>query len=92
MLAEADALRSLKLDRRAALWQVRGLSDMGELPLFAHQPVAITDVPLPVMTEGRARHRRLPDGGPVAEVASDALSAGAVHRRRCVELRAGSGA
>jgi error-prone DNA polymerase len=52
LLAEADALRSLKLDRRAALWQVRGLSDMAELPLFAHQPVAIHHVPLPVMTTG----------------------------------------
>jgi error-prone DNA polymerase len=51
-LAEADALRSLKLDRRAALWQVRGLSDMTDLPLFAHQPVAIHHVPLPVMTKG----------------------------------------
>jgi len=52
LIAEADALRSLKLDRRAALWQVRGLSDMAELPLFAHQPVAIHHVPLPVMTTG----------------------------------------
>jgi error-prone DNA polymerase len=52
LLAEADALRSQKLDRRAALWQVRGLSDVTELPLFAHQPVAIHPVPLPVMTTG----------------------------------------
>ena len=52
MLAEADALRSMKLDRRTALWQVRGLSDIGELPLFADKGVAITDVPLPVMTKG----------------------------------------
>jgi error-prone DNA polymerase len=52
LLAEADALRSMKLDRRAALWQVRGLSDITELPLFAHQPIAIQHVPLPVMTTG----------------------------------------
>jgi error-prone DNA polymerase len=52
LLAEADALRSVKLDRRAALWQVRGLSDLTDLPLFAHQPVAIHHVPLPVMTKG----------------------------------------
>jgi error-prone DNA polymerase len=51
-LAEADALRSLKLDRRAALWQVRGLSDMTDLPLFAHHPIAIHHVPLPIMTKG----------------------------------------
>ena len=31
---------------------MRGLSDMAELPLFAHQPVAIHHVPLPVMTKG----------------------------------------
>ncbi len=41
LLAEADALRSLGLDRRAALWQVRGLSDIAELPLFADQPAAV---------------------------------------------------
>ncbi len=52
LLAEADALRSLKLDRRTALWQVRGLSDTTDLPLFAHQPIAIHHVPLPVMTKG----------------------------------------
>jgi error-prone DNA polymerase len=34
-LAEADALRSLGLDRRAALWRVRGLRDDAALPLFA---------------------------------------------------------
>ena len=52
LLAEADAMRSLKLDRRAALWQVRGLPDMADLPLFADQPVAIHQVSLPVMTKG----------------------------------------
>jgi error-prone DNA polymerase len=52
LLAEADALRSLRLDRRAALWQVRGLPDVAELPLFAHKPIAIHHVPLPVMTTG----------------------------------------
>ena len=52
LLAEADALRSQKLDRRAALWQVRGLSDITDLPLFAHQPVAIRHVPLPTMATG----------------------------------------
>jgi error-prone DNA polymerase len=51
-LAEADALRGMKLDRRAALWQVRGLSDITDLPLFAHQPVVTHHVSLPVMTNG----------------------------------------
>ncbi len=52
LLADADAMRSLKLDRRAALWQVRGLSNMAELPLFAHQPIMIHHASLPVMTKG----------------------------------------
>ena len=33
-LAEADAFQALGLDRRAALWAVRGLADT-VLPLFA---------------------------------------------------------
>jgi error-prone DNA polymerase len=33
-LAEADALRSLKMDRREALWAARRLVDDGDLPLF----------------------------------------------------------
>ncbi|UTW58831.1 error-prone DNA polymerase [Kordiimonas sp. SCSIO 12603] len=35
-LAEADAFRSCGLDRRQALWQVRGLIDSPDLPLFSH--------------------------------------------------------
>jgi len=38
-LADADAFRSLGLDRRQALWAVRGLDRVGDqddLPLFAH--------------------------------------------------------
>jgi len=34
ILAEADAFRSIGLDRRQALWQVRGLHDAPDLPLF----------------------------------------------------------
>jgi len=34
-LADGDAFRSMGLDRRAALWQVRGLSKSQRLPLFA---------------------------------------------------------
>ena len=52
LLADADAMRSLKLDRRAALWQVRGLPNMAELPLFAHQPMLVHHASLPVMTKG----------------------------------------
>lgn len=35
-LAEADCFRSCTLDRRTALWQVRGLVDAPDLPLFQH--------------------------------------------------------
>ncbi|HST76176.1 MAG TPA: OB-fold nucleic acid binding domain-containing protein, partial [Acetobacteraceae bacterium] len=51
-LADADAMRGLGLDRRAALWQVRGLRDEADLPLFAGQPIAVREVPLPVMGKG----------------------------------------
>jgi error-prone DNA polymerase len=49
-LADADAMRCLGLDRREALWQVRGLS--AALPLFAHQPIAVKPASLPLMTPG----------------------------------------
>src|SRR4051812_40341326 len=59
-LAEADAFRGLGLDRRQALWAVRGLADES-LPLFAAadrgsppEPEASEPpVALPPMTEGR---------------------------------------
>ncbi|MCX5513633.1 error-prone DNA polymerase [Kaistia algarum] len=52
-LADADALRSMDLDRREGLWQVRRLPDSRLLPLFAAadaaELAAETDVPLPEM-------------------------------------------
>lgn len=52
-LAEADAFRSCGLDRRQALWQVRGLADTPDLPLFTHADTADfgaeTEAILPVM-------------------------------------------
>ncbi len=59
-LAEADAFQALGLDRRAALWAVRGLADT-VLPLFAAadghgrpQPELVEPVvPLAPMKEGR---------------------------------------
>jgi error-prone DNA polymerase len=59
-LAEADAFRALGLDRRAALWAIRGLRD-AVLPLFAAADRAIPPQPefceptvtLPGMTAGR---------------------------------------
>jgi error-prone DNA polymerase len=53
LLAEADAFRSLGLDRREALWAVRRLSGDDELPLFAARNTAAepeeSNAPLPVM-------------------------------------------
>lgn len=54
-LAAADAMRSLGLDRRQALWAVKGLEGAGPLPLFAwvearergaEPPVALPAMPL----------------------------------------------
>ncbi len=59
-LAEADALRGIGLDRRAGLWQARGLTDAPPLPLFArmahapsaqaHRPVELPAMPAPEQT------------------------------------------
>jgi error-prone DNA polymerase len=57
-LADADAFRSLGLDRREALWAVRGLNRVGDqddLPLFAHvtsERDAEPDAHLPPMPLG----------------------------------------
>ncbi len=52
-LASADAFRSLGLDRRAGLWEVRGLPKEVPLPLFEHARTADTGaepkVALPTM-------------------------------------------
>ena len=48
-LAEADALRGIGLDRRAGLWQARGLTDAPALPLFAQLPQVFRPVELPAM-------------------------------------------
>ena len=37
-MADADGFQSLGLDRRQALWAVKGLNDAKPLPLFAHLP------------------------------------------------------
>ncbi len=49
VLAQADALRSLGLDRRAALWRVRGLSAAAPAPLLQALPEAEAPVALPAM-------------------------------------------
>ena len=51
-LADADAFRSLGIDRRQALWQVRGLGE-APLPLFAAAEGREPEVALKPLTEGR---------------------------------------
>jgi len=55
-LAEADAFRSLGLDRRAALWAVRGLADT-PLPLFAAADQSAHRQDYAPLRHGRALHR-----------------------------------
>ena len=57
-LAEADAFHTLGIDRRQALWTIRGLSD-AELPLFAATGE--------VINEPATTHAALPEGGEVVE-------------------------
>lgn len=72
-LAEADAFRSLGMDRREALWALRGLGD-SPLPLFAATAQAEAGEP-PVAL------RRMPEG---QEVAEDYRSTGLSLRRHPV--------
>ena len=53
-LAEADSFHALDLDRRQAIWAIRGLSDH-RLPLFDHADSETNEpaVSLPAMTRGR---------------------------------------
>ncbi len=56
LLAEADALHSVRLDRREGLWAIRRIPDTDSLPLFAVREVADqppeTLAPLPAMPLG----------------------------------------
>ena len=92
LLAEADALRSSKT--RSAGCAVAGARPVGHRGVASVCPSAGSNPPYSVARhdEGRARHHRLPDRRPVAEVTPDALSARAVQRRRRAELRTGRGA
>ncbi|MBB2164615.1 error-prone DNA polymerase [Gluconacetobacter sp. 1b LMG 1731] len=64
-LAEADALHSLGLNRRAALWQIKGLAD-SPLPLFAAAD-ALRNRPEPEIVEPMFVLPDLSEGGEVVE-------------------------
>ena len=48
-LADADALRSLNLDRRTALWHIKALDRAPALPLFTGLPIMLRKPDLPTM-------------------------------------------
>ena len=58
-LADADAFRSMGLDRRQALWSVKGLGDTGPeapLPLLAPLAAGIPEPPAPLPAMGLGEH------------------------------------
>ena len=65
VIAAADALRSIGLDRRAALWQARALRDAPELPLFgardegAEPAITLPAMPLPEQVTADYQTQRL---------------------------------
>lgn len=61
-LAAADALRSMGIDRRQALWQVAALKDAPALPIFAHVSAA---------AQGPEPHIRLPQMPKAEHVVAD---------------------
>jgi len=77
-LAEADAYRGLGLDRRGALWAIRGLADEA-LPLFVAADRG--HAPQPELVEPPVALARMTDGG---EVVEDYRSVGLSLRRHPV--------
>jgi error-prone DNA polymerase len=51
-LADADALQSLSLGRRPALWRVAGVETAPAAPLFGRQPRGHPSADLPLMSQG----------------------------------------
>jgi len=47
-LAEGDAMRSMFIDRRQALWEAKGLRDAPDLPLFQDRSDEGTEIPVPL--------------------------------------------
>lgn len=99
-LADADAFRSLGLDRRTALWAVRGLrrsGDKDDLPLFraAAGEVREPDVDLPRLPPGAQviadyRHLSLSlKNHPVAFLRGELDRRGVTPANRLPELRSG---
>ena len=99
-LAEADAFRSLGLDRREALWAVRALQRAGDkdnLPLFARvaMPELEPDAALPPMLPGQhvvEDYRRLHlslKAHPVSFLRADLSARGILAHERLVSIPSG---
>ena len=91
-LAEADAFQDLGLERRAALWAIRGLRDEA-LPLFAAADAGRAPRPEIVEPAGsdRADARRPQRGGGLCERRPDAAPApGGIPARRVCSRAASS--
>ena len=86
LLADADAFRSIGLDRRAALWAVRRLPDDVPLPLFERPPRASSRMrnaqALPLMPLSEHVVADYPDHSAVAEGSPDGISAAEIRTRR----------
>ncbi|GBR27922.1 error-prone DNA polymerase [Gluconobacter japonicus] len=80
-LAEADAFRSLGLDRRSALWAIKGLAD-APLPLFAAADRGLNQ-PRPEIIEPHVTLPPLTEGG---EVVEDYRTAGLTLRRHPLDF------
>ncbi|MDQ2801310.1 MAG: error-prone DNA polymerase, partial [Pseudomonadota bacterium] len=79
-LAEADAFHAMGLDRRQALWAIRGLADQA-LPLFAAADQG--HMPQPEIVEPPVALAPMPEGG---EVVEDYRSVGLSLRRHPVSF------
>ena len=80
-LAKADALGSLGLDRRAALWHALGRPTERPLPLFESPPPATDDALPPQPTADEPRPEALPAASPYEEVLADYRTAGLTLRQ-----------
>ncbi len=99
LLADADAMRSMGLDRRAALWEVRRMPD-GELPLFAaakarelqeEPPVALAPMSLGEHVAADYQLTRLSlKAHPMALLRSTFAGEGAVPCARLREMKGGA--
>jgi error-prone DNA polymerase len=84
-IAEADGFRALGLDRRQALWEIRGLAD-ARLPLFAAAPPFAGAPPFATVDQSAEPTVSLPPMTQGSEVVEDYRSVGLTLRRHPVSF------